>query len=202
MEPGKPYPAVLTKPTYTLLLEGGQPLGWVDYRLLALNSKGEECLTRHDEREIWDFPLCFFTPQQEIKGYSDSTFTTPMHTLAPPASLVVLYQGKSYYFTSYGSSGPSFVVKKEEVSIHGNCEDIPTLAKAITETSIYTDLPSQGGGVVYTLGVEESIFTQSQQVSGPPPPGVGGSGYWVLARKPSWTEDINGWVWSGHIENK
>ena len=202
MEPGKAYQAVLTKPTYTLLLEGGQPLGWVDYRLVALTSEGKECLTAYDEREYWDFPLCLFTPLEEIKGYSDSSFTTPMHTLAPPASLVVLYQGKSFYFTSYGSSGPSFVVKKEEVSIHGNCENIPTLAKATRETSLYNDLPSRGGVVIYSLKVDDSIFTQAQQINGPPPPGVGGSGYWVLARKPSWTEDINGWVWSGHVENK
>lgn len=202
MEPGKPYPAVLTKPTYTLLLEDGQPLGWVDYRLLALTFQGSECLTAYDEREIYDFQLCFFTPLEEINGYSDSSFTTPMHTLSPTTSLVVLYQSERAYFTAYGSSGPSFIVKKEEVSIHGNCEDIPTLVRATRETSLYSDLPSLGGGVVYTLEEEESLFTQSQQKNGPPPPGVGGSGYWVLARKPSWTEDINGWVWSGHIEEK
>ena len=202
MEPGKAYPAVLTKPTYTMLLEGGQPLGWVDYRLLALSSEGSECLTAYDEREYWDFPLCFFTPLEEINGYSDATFTTPMHSLSPPVSYVVLNQGQSYYFTAYGSSGPSFVVKKEEVSIHGNCENIPILARATRETALYSDLPSRGGAVIYTLEADESIFTQSRQVDGPPPPGIGGSGHWILARKPSWTEDINGWVWSGHIENK
>lgn len=202
MEPGKAYPAVLTKPTYTLLLDNSQPLGWVDYRLLALNSEGSECLAAYDEREIWDFPLCFLTPLEEINGYSDSSFTTPMHSLSPSSSLVVLYQSEMAYFTAYGSAGPSFVVKKEEVYTHGNCDDIPTLVKAIMETSLYSDLPSLGGRVVYTLEVDESLFAQTNQKNGSPPPGTGGSGYWVLARKPSWTEDINGWVWSGHIENK
>jgi hypothetical protein len=202
MEPGKAYPAVLTKPTYTLLLDGRQPLGWVDYRLLALTSEGGDCLTEYDEREVWDFPLCFFTPLEEINGYSDAAFTNPMHTLSPPASFVVLNQSESYYFTAYGSSGPSFVVKKEEVFTHGNCDDIPTLAKATIETALYSDLPSQGGSVVYTLEVDESIYTQSQSKNGAPPPGVVGSGIWILARRPSWSEDINGWVWSGHIEKK
>ncbi len=202
MEPGKSYPAVLTKPTYSLLLEGGQPLGWVDYRLLALTSEGSECLTTYDEREYWDFPLCFFTPLEEINGYSDATFTNPMHTLSPTVSMVVLNQSETYYFTAYGSSGPSFVVKKEEVYTHGNCDDIPTLAKATRETSLYSDLPAYGGSVVYSLAVDESIYLQSQHKDGPPPPGVEGSGYWILARKPSWAEDINGWVWSGHIEEK
>jgi len=202
MEPGKPYPAVLTRPTYSLLLEDGKPLGWVDYRLLALDTEGDECFTAYDEREIWDFPLCFFTPLEEISGYTDAEFTEAMHTLSPQTSLVVLYQAESYYFTAYGSSGPSFVVKREEVTTHGNCEDIPTLAKAVTETSLYTDLPNQGGTVVYTLAVDEPVYTQSQRKNGPPPPGVEGSGYWILARRHSWSEDINGWVWSGHIEPK
>jgi hypothetical protein len=202
MEPGKPYPAVLTKPTYTLLLEDGQPLGWVDYRLLALTSEGNDCLTKYDQRELWDFPLCFFTPLTEINGYADSEFTEALHTLVPPTSLVVLYQSESYYFTAYGSSGPSFVVKKEEVTTHGKCDDIPTLAKATNETSLYSDLPDRGGSMIYTLAADESIFTQSQRRDGSPPPGAEGSGYWILARKHSWSEDINGWVWSGQIEYK
>ncbi len=202
MEPGKPYPAVLTNPTYSLLLDHGQPLGWVDYRLLVITSEGDECLTNDDEREFRDFPLCFFTPLKEINGYTDAEFENVMQTLAPPASFVVLYQSESYYSTAYGSSGPSFVVKKEEVYTHGNCDDIPTLAKATTETSLYTDLPDRGGSVVYTLEVDEPVFTQSQQMDGAPPPGVQGSGFWVLVRRHSWSEDINGWVWSEHIENK
>lgn len=202
MEPGKPYPAVLTKPTYTLLLEEGHPLGWVDYRLLTLNSDGDDCLVDQDEREVWDFPLCFFTPLKEIDGYADSDFTQALHTLAPPSSFVVLNQSENSYFTAYGSSGPSFVVKKEEVYTHGNCDDIPTLAKASVETSLYSDLPDQGGSVVYSLAVDDSIFTQSQWKNGAPPPGEEGSGYWILARKHSWSEDINGWVWSGHIKQK
>ena len=60
MEPGKPYPAVITKPTYTLLLENGEPLGWIDYRSLAVNHDGKECLTEQDQREITDFhPYAF-----------------------------------------------------------------------------------------------------------------------------------------------
>jgi hypothetical protein len=202
MEPGKPYPAVLTKPTYTLLLEGGLPLGWIDYRITSLTSEGGDCLTKYDEREIWDFPLCFITPLKTISGYSDSQFTTPLHTLAPPASFVLLYQAENHYFTAYGSSGPSFVVKKDEVFTHGNCENIPTLAKATTETSLYTDLPAEGGKIVYALAVDETIFLQSQEKDGPPPPGGEGSGSWILARKHSWSEDIYGWVWSEDIEKK
>jgi hypothetical protein len=202
MEPGKAYPAVLTKPTYTLLLEDRQPLGWVDYRMLALSSDGAECLYNYDEREYWDFPLCFFTPLGEIFGYANSEFTDPMHTLSPPHFYVVLYQSESFIFTAYGHSGPSFVVKKEEVNIHGNCDDIPTLAKATTATSLYSDLPGLGGDVIYTLEVDESIYLQSQTKNGAPPPGAGGSGYWIFARKRGWGEDFNGWVWSGHIEKK
>lgn len=202
MEPGKAYPAANTKPTFTLLFEDGQPLGWVDYRLLNVTHEGDECLTRQDDREITDFPLCFFTPLEEIYGYADSEFNEPMHTLFPQTSFVLLRQSQQAYFTSYGSSGPSFLVKKEEVTIHGFCDNIPTLAKAIVETALYTDPPDQGGRIVYTLAVDESIFTQSQHKSGAPPPGAAGSGYWVLARRPSWSEDINGWVWSGHIEDK
>ncbi len=202
MEPGKSYPAVITKPTFTLLLENNQPLGWVDYRQIALTSVGNDCLTKYDEREVWDFPLCFFTPLNEINGYADFEFMETLHTLTPSSTLVVLYQSESGYFTSFGSSGPSFHVKKGEVSTHGNCENIPTVAKATTETSLYSDLPDRGGSVVYTLAVDESVYTQSQRKNGAPPPGASGSGYWILARRHSWTEDINGWVWSGHIENK
>ncbi len=202
MEPGKPYPAVITKPTYSLLLESGEPLGWVDYRLVAVSLEGDDCLTTYDEREVWDFPLCFFTPLGEIFGYADSEFTEATHDLSPSTSLVVLHQRARSYFTSFGSSGPSFVVKKEEVYTHGNCENIPTLAKAIKVTSLYSDLPGQGGKVVYTLAVDEPIFTQSQRKNGSPPPGTQGNGYWILARRHSWSEDINGWVWSGHIEEK
>jgi hypothetical protein len=202
MEPGKPYPAVLTKPTYSLLLENRQPLGWVDYRLLTVTLDGDDCLTEYDDREYWDFPLCFFTPLGEIYGYSDRAFTNPMHTLSPQTSLVVLNQGSSHYFTAVGSSGPSFVVKKEEVYLHGNCEDIPTIARATTETSLYSDLPGLGGVIVYTLEFDESIYLQTQSKNGAPPPGVGGSGYWILVRKHSWSQDINGWVWSAHVEEK
>jgi hypothetical protein len=202
MEPGKPYPAVLTKPTYTMLLEKGQPLGWVDYRLLTLTHEGGDCLTNYDDREVWDFPLCFFSPLQEINGYADSDFTEPLHTLYPQYSYVVLYQSERTIFSAYGSSGPSFVVKRDEVYTHGKCDDIPALAKATTETHLYSDLPDRGGTIVYTLGVDEPIFLQSQQKNAGPPPGVSGTGYWILARRHSWAEDINGWVWSGHIEAK
>jgi hypothetical protein len=174
----------------------------VDYRQLALTSDGSECLHDYDEREFWDFPLCFFSPLGEIYGYANSSFTEAMHDLSPAHSYVVLYQSETYIFTAYGSSGPSFVVKREEVYTHGNCDDIPTLAKATTETSLYSDLPALGGSVVYTLEIDDSIYLQSQTKNGAPPPGAGGSGYWILARKHGWGEDINGWVWSGHIENK
>ena len=202
MEPGKPYPAVITKPTYTLLVENGQPLGWIDYRLLAVSFEGGDCLSSYDQREVWDFPLCFFTPLGEINGYSNSEFTEPMHSLAPPAKFVVLYESDTYYFTAAGSSGPSFVVKKEEVSLQGNCDDVPALARATTGTSLYTNPPDQGGSIVYTLEVEEPIYLQSRRKTGAPPPGADGAGYWILARRHSWAEDINGWVWSGHIESK
>ncbi len=200
MEPGKPYSAVITKPTYTLLVENGEPLGWIDYRLVVLSFEGVDCLSDYDQREFWDFPLCFFTPLGDIYGYTRSDFSEPMHTLGPDMILVVLNQGEDYYFTAYGSSGPSFVVKKEEVEIHGNCDDIPTLAKANTVTSLYSDLPDQGGTIVYTLMVDEPVYMQSQRKSGPPPPGIEGSGEWILVRRHSWAEDINGWVWSAHIE--
>jgi hypothetical protein len=202
MEPDKPYPAVITKPTYSLLVDNGEPLGWVDYRLIAVSLDGDDCLTRYDDREVWDFPLCFFTPLGEIFGYADSKFEEPMHDLSPSSTLVVLYQSESTIFTAYGSSGPSFVVKRDEVYTHGNCDNIPTLARATSETSLYTEPPGQGGSIVYTLAVDEPIFLQSQQKNGGPPPGASGTGYWILARRHSWAEDINGWVWSGHIENK
>jgi hypothetical protein len=116
--------------------------------------------------------------------------------------MVVLNQSDDTFFTTYGSSGPSFVVKKEEVYLHGNCDDIPTLAKAVVETSLYTQPPDQGGSIVYTLKIAEAIYIQSQTKQGPPPPGVDGSGHWILARRHSWSEDINGWVWSEHIGYK
>ena len=203
MEPGKPYPAVLTKPTYTLLLEEGQPLGWVDYRLIAVTHDGDDCLSHQDDREITDFTnLCFFTPKTEIYGYSDSEFTEPMHDLYPSTSFIVLNQSNDSYFTAYGSSGPSFVVKKEEVYLHGNCAVIPTLARAVVETPLYSEPPDQGGTIIYTLSIDEPIYTQSKSVSGSPPPGVDGTGYWTLVRRHSWSEDINGWVWLDHIEYK
>jgi hypothetical protein len=203
MEPGKPYQASLTKPTYTLLLEDGQPLGWIDYRWLSVTHEGNDCLVQQDTREITDFKsLCFFSPLTEISGYSDSSFEEALHTLNPSISMVVLNQREDTYFTSYGSSGPSFVVKKEEVYLHGNCDNIPTLAESVVETSLYTLPPDQGGSVIYSLAVGEPIFIQSKTQNGSPPPGVEGSGYWILARRHSWSEDINGWVWSAHIVYK
>ncbi len=202
MEPGKPYPAVINKPTYSLLLEDGQPLGWVDYRYLAVDAEGEDCLTVYDQREITDFPLCFFTPLKEISGYTDSSFSEPLHNLAPANSFVVLYQSSSAYFSAYGSSGPSFVVKKEQVETHGSCGNIPTLAFAAVETDLYSDLPDQGGSMVYSLAVEEPLFLQSRRRAGAPPQGAEREGEWILARRQSWAEDLNGWVWSGHVEEK
>ena len=203
MEPGKPYPAVLTKPTYTLLLDNGQPLGWIDYRLIAVTHEGNDCLSQQDERAITDFSnLCFFTPNEEIFGYNDAEFTETMNTLKPPASFVVLRQSENAYFTAYGSSGPSFLVKKDEVYLHGNCQSIPTLAEVTEDTSIYSNLPDQGGSIVYHLVAGEFIFTQSQTKQGPPPPGVEGTGSWILSRRHSWSEDINGWVWLDHIKYK
>jgi hypothetical protein len=203
MEPGKPYQAFLTKPTYTLLLEANHPVGWIDYRVIAVTHEGSDCLIQHDEREITDFQsLCFFTPLTEISGYTDSSLEESIHTLDPSNSMVVLNQSEDTYFTAYGSSGPSFLVKKDEVYLHGNCSDIPTLAKAVTETSLFSLPPDQGGSIVYTLQFDEAIYTQSQTKQGSPPPGAEGYGFWILARRHSWSEDINGWVWSEHIEYK
>jgi hypothetical protein len=203
MEPGKQYQATLTKPTYTLLLEDDQPLGWIDYRLVNLTHQGIDCLVQQDDREITDFQsLCFFTPYKEISGYSDSSFEESLHSVNPSTSMIVLNQSEDAYFTAYGSSGPSFLVKKEEVYLHGKCDDIPTLAQASEETSLYDTPPDQGGSIVYTLNPGEPIYTQSKTKQGQPPPGVDGSGYWILSRRQSWSEDINGWVWSEHIAYK
>ncbi len=203
MEPGKSYPAVLTKPTYTLLLENGEALGWIDYRWVTVSHSGADCLNRQDQREITDFPsLCFFTPLREIGGYADGEFKEQQFSLAPPASLVVLYQRSNGYFTAYGSSGPSFFVKSDEVSTHGNCSSIPTLAEAVVETSIFTLPPDQGGSIVYTLSAGESVFSQSKIKQGAPPAGAIGPGHWILVRRHSWAEDINGWMWSEHLKYK
>jgi hypothetical protein len=203
MEPGKAYPAVLTKPTYTLLLEGGQPLGWIDYRLLAVRHEGDDCLSQQDGREITDYTtLCLMTPKFEIHGYTDSEFTEPLNTISPLSNLVVLRQSANSYFTAYGHAGPSFLVKKAEVSLHGNCNFIPTLAEATVDTALYSSPPDQGGSIVYDLTAGEPIFIQDKTKVGAAPPGTGGSGYWLLARRHSWSEDINGWIWSEHMAYK
>ena len=200
MEPGTPYRAIMDNPTYSLILENGQPLGWVDYRLIALSMKGSECLTRQDGREIADFTtLCFFTPFEETESYIKSDLTEPNFTIKPSGSYVLLRKNQTSYFSAYGHAGPSFFVDPDTVFTHGNCESVPSLGEISAETSLYTMPPDEGGTIFSNLSLGQTILIQTQSKPGYPPPAITGSGNWVLVRVPSNYEDINGWVWSEHL---
>ena len=203
MEPGKPYLAIVDKPTYSLIIDNGQPLGWVDYRLIALSMEGSDCLSRQDGREITDFTtLCFFTPFEETETYFNSDLTEPSGKLIPSSSYVLLRKSTINYYSAVGHAGPSFFVDPETVYTHGNCDNVPSLGEINTETTLYSLPPEESGSVISNLSVGQTILIQTQTKSGNPPPGISITGYWVLVRLPGNYEDINGWIWSEHLTFK
>ena len=200
MEPGKPYHAIVDKPTYSLIVENGQPIGWVDYRSVALSMEGDDCLSRQDGRDITDFgTICFFTPLEETDSYFNSDLTEPNFTLNTSESYVLLRKSQTSYFSAFGHAGPSFFVDPETVYTHGKCDMVPALGEISTGTSLYDLPPDEGGEVTSTLSVGQVILIQAKTKSGTPPPGIPISGYWVLVKLASNHEDINGWVWSEHL---
>ncbi|MCK4801362.1 MAG: hypothetical protein KAS84_05170 [Anaerolineales bacterium] len=203
MEPGKSYPAVIDKPTYSLILDDGQPIGWVDYRLLALTMDGKDCLTRRDEREITEYTsLCFFSPYEEIEAFSDPESSEFGHTLSPSHSYVLLLKYQATYFSAFGHAGPSFYVNREDVYAHGNCDSIPSAGKTNLETNLYSQPPDQGGIVIAVLPAEQSVYIQTLSQSGQPPPGLEGTGLWLQIKLRSSAGDLIGWSWSEDLQYK
>ena len=203
MEPGKLYPAVIDKPTYSLILDNGQPIGWVDYRLLALTKDGKDCLTRWDEREITEYPsLCFFSPYEEIEAYIDPEFSELSHPLSPSRSYVLLLKYQAGYFSAFGHAGPSFYVNRDDVYTHGSCDSIPSAGKTNVKTNLYSLPPDQEGVVLAIIPAEQSVYIQTLTKSGGPPPGSDGTGLWLQIKLRSSDGDLIGWSWSGHLQYK
>jgi hypothetical protein len=203
MEPGKPYPAVIDKPTYSLILDNSQPIGWVDYRLLALTMDGKDCLTRRDEREITEYPsLCFFSPYEKIEAFSEPESSEFSFTLSPSHSYVLLLKYQASYFSAFGHAGPSFYVNREDVYTHGNCDSIPSAGKTNLETNLFSQPPDQGGIVIAVLPAEQSVYIQTESRSGQPPPGVDGTGLWLQIKLRSSDGELIGWSWSEDLQYK
>jgi hypothetical protein len=200
MEPGRAYPAVIDKPTYTLLLDNGQPAGWVDYRMLALEMDGADCLSRRDEREVLDFPnLCFFTPKFSVKAYFDSSLTQESHDLSPQNKYILL-QYQDVYFSTYGHAGPSFFVSRNEVTTSGDCLDIPSAGIINRNTALYSQPDGKSTNVISALLVGQPVFIQTKTNPGTPPPEASAGGKWAQIRIPTTSGGLDGWCWSEYLD--
>jgi len=203
MEPGKAYTAVVDKPTYSLLLDGDQPAGWVDYRLVALEKEGADCLSRRDQREITEFPnLCFFSPFTKVISFSNSALSEESHYLIPENLYILLYQTEKIYFSAYGHAGPSFYISRDEVEIQGDCEDIPYAGEITVETNLYSKPDSTEGSILTPLPFGQTVFIQNNTSQGDPPPNSTSAGNWVQIRIPTNTGGFDGWCWSEFLVNK
>jgi hypothetical protein len=202
MEPDKAYPAVVDKPTFTLLLDRGEPAGWVDYRTVALKIEGSDCLTRRDERQITEFPsICSFSPLLETVSYSSSDLSEPgLHTLFPDQNYVLLLQYQESYFSAYGHAGPSFYVSREDVEISGDCQDIPSGGTTTTTAGLYGLPDPSEDNLIITLLENQPVYIQNQTRSGDPPQDGTSDGFWIQVRTPSTLGGYDGWIWSEFLE--
>lgn len=196
MEPGKTYQSVVDKPTYTLLLDGDEPAGWVDYRSVGLQREGSECLTRRTDQDIIEFPsLCLFSPKSEINGYRDRDLSQVSQALNPAREYILLLKYLDVFFSAYGHAGPSFYVANAEVSISGDCQTIPSAGVTNRKTGLYAQ-PDLNSPVLTSLPVGHLIYVQPNRSSGSPPPEGTSSGEWVQVRVSGSTGGWDGWCWS------
>jgi hypothetical protein len=201
MEPEKPYPAVIDHPTYTLLLENDQELGWVDYRQPAISMDGNDCLTRRDDRDLITYPaLCFISPFEEIEAYFDPELKELGFTLKPDYDYVLLLQYQDVFFTAFGHSGPSVYVDRNDVITGGSCDSVPFAGVTIVRTSLFSQPPDEEGTELYSIPADHTIYIQALTKEGEPPPGAAEEGYWILVKYPSAKGYLVGWIWSTHIE--
>lgn len=203
MEPGKVYPVVIDKPTYSLILEDGEPIGWVDYRIIYLSMDGTQCLTRRDERELTELDtLCFFTPYEEIEGYSQPGETEISHPLHPEYSYVVLAKYQEKYFSAFGHAGPSFYVDRESVFTHGNCDSVPSIGNASMSTALYSLPDGEKGAVMTSINKDQILYIQTSTQEGEPPPNSIKQGVWVQVKLRRSEGGLVGWFWSEFLEYK
>jgi len=168
MEPGRAYPVVRENTTYGLIVDDGEPAGWVDYRLLAIDWKGKDCFyLPRDERNLTAFPrLCFFTPQSETRAYFDADLTEFSHVIRPPGSFVLLVESGEAYFSAYGHAGPSFYVAKDAVTTHGDCDGVPAIAEIISKTQLRGSPNGEDGQVLAALTAGQTVIALGAQPGG------------------------------------
>ena len=203
MEPGKAYPVVIGKPTYSLILEDGESLGWVDYRHMYLSMDGNQCLTRRDERELTEFDtLCFFTPYKEIEGYSEREQSELSHTLHPEYTYVLLSKYQEKHFSAFGHTGPSFYVDRDSVFTHGKCDTVPNIGNASISSELYSLPDGENGAVMTAINENQILYIQTLTQEGNPTPNSVDPGVLVQVKLRRSEGDLVGWFWSEFLEYK
>lgn len=202
MEPGYAYQAADIYPTYIRLLRDEQEAGWVDYRLLAVEFEGEDCLEQpYYEGDLTDFDtLCFMRATPVADTYSDRELTEPfMLTVGPEYSYVVVTRLQGAYASCVGHAGPCFYVDADEVEISGSCDDVPFSAEVITEAELWPEPSTEGVEPILTLPVGTRLSVQNESVQAPPPPEAPKDGRWLLVKLPRSFDGQSGWLWSAFI---
>lgn len=203
MEPRYVYQAAEIYPTYIRLLRDGQPSGWVDYRLLAIEFNGDDCFEHPPyDGDLTDFDtLCFMRATPVADTYSDRELTEPfMLTVGSEYGFVVMTKLQGAYASCVSHAGPCFYVDADDVEITGSCADVPYAAEAIAEVKLWSQPDGSKGEQIDTLPVGTRLFVQGGSVEGLPAPDASGEGRWLLVKLPRSFEHRSGWLWSGYIE--
>jgi hypothetical protein len=205
MEPNVAYQAVGVHPTYAEIHRDGVPVGWVDYRLLAVDMDGPDCGSLPtDPREITDFPhLCFVIPTEPMDSYADSSLTEVFHiSVSPPNPYIAIRKTEKSYFTPLSHAGPSFYVDASRVTTMGNCATLPSSAIMTTAGWLWSQPNGESGSHVIPLAEGDIVYIQVSSVDGPPPPESSGPGQWYEALTSRSLGSETGWIWSGIFDLK
>ncbi len=200
MIPSVVYRAITYHSTYYEIMLDGEPLGWVDYRLLSVRSEGSRCsYLPVDDREMTEFPgLCFFTPDnREVDVFRDSALTEYSEMIAGTHPYRILLRYKDVYYSNNGKGTPHYYVDASRVRAFGDCERIPRAGITTNESGVWSQPTWHLGEQVGSLDADTQIAIHQGPVQGPKPPGVSESGYWYLVKVP-WHQDgaLVGWIWS------
>lgn len=203
LEPSVPYQAINKYPTYWEVMQDGEAVGWIDYRLVTIEIQGPDCdKLPQDTREFTEFPgLCFFTPDgNEVPTYKESDLNDPWDTISGTGFYVISAQFENAYFTIISHAGPSFYVESSQVRTFGDCENIPTAATIISDGWLWAQPNGQTGEQIAPLTLDERIYIQEGPAEGPKPPDAEADGDWYLVMVGSRTDGLSGWIWSAHFK--
>ena len=204
MEPGYIYQAVELYPTLVRLTRGGQTAGWVDYRSLALDFDGPDCLYQSTyPGGITDFDdyLCFIVADPPADTYLDQDLAVSTgSTIGSTPQYVLSTMSSGPHVTCVGHAGPCFFVDASAVETIGRCHDLPRSAETISETQLMSQPNPSTSSPIYLIPAGKIVIVQNESVSGPPPANAPADGLWLLVKLYVQNEPLAGWVWSAHIK--